>query len=95
MLEAHGVDLGASYLSETTGKLFVPYVAQSRRQGLIDHLEGQVFSLLLDGLADKGNIDNELVLSVWCEIDGKDERIHTMSYFTVGRPQSLLMVFLA
>ena len=52
--------------------------------------EGQVFSLLLDGSTDKGKIDNELVLAVWCEIDGKDERIHTMmGYFTVGRPQSV------
>ena len=36
-----------------------------------DHLKkAKFFSLLLDGSTDKGNIDNELVLVVWCEIDG-------------------------
>ena len=88
-LEAHhGVDLGTSYLNEIAGKSFVHYIAQSRRQGLVDHLKkAMFFSLLLDGLTDKGN--NEFVLAVWCEIDRKDERIHIkMGYFTVSRPYS-------
>ena len=34
--------------------------------------------------------DNELVLAVWCDPDGKDERIHTkMSFFKVIRPDSV------
>ena len=41
-------------------------------------------------MTDAANIDNELILSVWCDRDGMDERIHTrMEYFTVVRPQSV------
>ena len=43
-----------------------------------------------DGLTDKGNIDNELIPIVWCDVNGTDERIHTkMSFFKVCRPQSV------
>ena len=87
------MDLGTFYLSDTTGKSFVHCIFQSRRQGLVDHLKkAKFFSLILDGSTDKGNTDNELVLAVWCEIDGKDERIHIkqkMGYFTVSRPQAV------
>ena len=94
--EHHGVDLGTSYINEAAGKSFVHYIAQSRREDLVDRLKkANFFSLLLDASTDKDNIDNELVLAVCCDIDGNVERIHTrMSYFTVSRPkQSLLMVF--
>ena len=46
--------------------------------------------MLLDGSTDAANIDNELILAVWCDRDGMDERIYTrMEHFTVVRPQSL------
>ena len=35
------------------------------------------FSLLLDGSTDERNRDNELLLAVWYDPGGKDERIHT------------------
>ena len=48
------------------------------------------FSLLLDGSTDRGNIDNEVLLVVWCDPDGSDEKVHTrMDFFTVSRPQSV------
>lgn len=67
------------------------YIAESRRQELLDHLRNaKFFSLLLDGSTDKGNIDNELILVVWRDVNGTDERVHTkMSYFRVSRPQSV------
>ena len=44
----------------------------------------------MDGSTNKGNSDNELVLAVWCDPDGKDERIHTrMSFFKVIHPDSV------
>ena len=87
----HGVDLGTSYNNESAGKTFVHYIAESRRHELADHIKkAKFFSLLLDGSTDKGNIDNELLLIVWCDADGTDEKIHTKrSYFSVYRPESV------
>ena len=87
----HGVSLGSSYLNQTAGKTFTHYMAESKTQKLADRLkEAKFFSLLLDGSTDKGNIDNELLLIVWCDIDGTDEKVHTkMSNFTVCQPQSV------
>ena len=49
-----------------------------------------IFSLLLDGSTDTSNIDNEVVLVVWCDPDGSDEKVHTrMDLLTVSRPQSV------
>ena len=61
------------------------------RHELLEHLRNaKFFSLLLDGSTDKGNIDNELILVVWCDVNGTDKRVHTrMSFFRVSRPQSV------
>ena len=91
-LEArHGVRVGMSYVNENAGKELIHYIAESRRQELKQKLaNAKFFSLLLDGSTDTGNIDNELLLIVWCDRDGSDEKVHTrMEYFTVVRPHSV------
>ena len=54
-------------------------------------IKGKVFlSLLMDGSTDTDNIDNELFPVLWCDVDGRDERVHTrMSLFTFSRPQAV------
>ena len=48
------------------------------------------FSLLLDGSTDAGNVDNEVLLAVWYDCNGSDQKVHTrMEYLTVVRPQSV------
>ena len=48
------------------------------------------FSLLLDGSTDVANMDNVIILAVWCDRNGGDKKIHTrMDYFTVVRPQAI------
>ena len=91
-LEAHhGVHLGTSYINENAGKEMIHYIAESRRQDLMMKLaNAKFFSLHLDGSTDKANIDNEVILVVWCDRDGTDEKVHTrMEYFTIVRPQSV------
>ena len=87
----HEVEVGNSYTNENAGKEMIHYIAESRKQELMKRLgDASFFSLLLDGSTDKGNIDNELVLIMWCDINGSDEKIHTRSdYFTTVRPQSV------
>ena len=39
--------------------------------------KAKFFSLLMDGSTDHSNADNELLLVLWCDPDGTDERMHT------------------
>ena len=91
-LEArHGVDVGTTYVNEVVGRSFLHFMAEAKCRTVVDILgKADFFSILLDGSTDKGNQDNELVLTVWCDPEGKDERIHTrMCFFKVIRPDSV------
>lgn len=44
----------------------------------------------MDGSTDTGNIDDEMFLVLWCDVDHEDEMVHTnMSYFAVDRPKKV------
>ncbi len=91
-LEArHGVDIGIRYTTETAAKSFIHYIAESRRQGLVETLhKANFFSLLLDGSTDVGNVDNELLLVVWFDREVVDENVCTKtSYFKMSRPSTV------
>ena len=91
-LEArHGVRVGTTYRSDMAGKDFMHYIAEGKRKDLLQTLaKAKFFSLLLDGSTDTGNIDNEVLLVVWCDPDSSDEKIHTrMDFLMVSRPQSV------
>ena len=85
------MDIGLSYTNEHSGRNFIHYIAEARRRELVVKIDKvNFFSVLLDGSTDKGNIDNEALLLVWCDIDGHghDEKIHTKtSYFKLARPK--------
>ena len=88
-LEArHGVNVGSAYRHENAGKEFVHYIAETRRRDVLTTLaKAKFFSLLMDGSTDHSNADNELLLVLWCDPNGTDERIHTrMSYLSVHKP---------
>ena len=72
------MSVGTSYVNKNAGKEFIHYIAMSRRVELKQRLaHTKFFSLLLDGSTDKANIDNEVVLVVWCEHDEADEKVGT------------------
>ena len=49
--------------------------------------KAKLFSLLLDGSTDAGNVENELLLVVWFDKDGVDEKVYTgTSYLGICRP---------
>ena len=87
----HGVDLGTSYRNDVACKTFTGYIAEARRQEIIQTLrDAPFFSLMLDGSTDKGCIDNELVLVAWCDWKASDEKVHTrVSYLKVIQPKSV------
>ena len=91
-LEAHrGVNVGTAYTNEPAGKTVCHYIAESKREELLKCLaKAKFFSVLMDGSTDSGNIDNELFLVLWCDIDGSDEKVHTrMNFFAVTRPEAV------
>ena len=45
---------------------------------------------MLDGSTDKGFIDNDAILLIYCDIDDHDEKFHTKTvYFKLIRPKSV------
>ena len=50
--------------------------------------KAKFFSILMDGTYASGNIDNEILLVVWCDTEASDEKVHTrMTYFSLTRPK--------
>ena len=91
-LEAkHGVDVGTAYRNQNAGKTFCHFIAESKREQLVEKLtKAHFFSILMDGSTDTGNIDDEMFLVLWCDVDHEDEMVHTnMSYFAVVRPKKV------
>ena len=86
-LEArHGVAIGSAYTNEIAGKTFTHYIAESQRLQLF---EAKYFSILMDGSTDKGNIEDEVFMVVWCDVTGVNEKISTRTtFFHVNRPNS-------
>ena len=92
-LEArHGVNIGATYTTETAASSFTGYIAQAKRNKLVVNLQkAKFFSLLLDGSTDAGNIDNELLLVVWFDKDGVGEKVYTRTnYLCISRSSTAL-----
>ena len=83
--------MGQSYINQNAGKTFCHFIAQSRREELIKSLSvAKFFSLLTDGSTGSGNMDDEMFLVLWCDINSNDEMVHTnMSFFAVSRPRQV------
>ena len=86
----HGVSLGHSYTNDNAGKEFVHYIADSRRQVIRQTFDNaNFFSVMIDGSTDVANIENELILAVWFDKNGSDEKVHTkVDYITTVRVPS-------
>ena len=79
MEKMHGVDIGSSYTNERSARTSLHYIAEAKQQMLVDKIaNAKFYSLLLDGSTDTGNIDNKVLLVVWCDLDGHDEKVHTI-----------------
>ena len=89
--EKLGTNVGTAYRNQNAAKTFCHFIAESKREQLAAKLaKAQFFSILMDGSTGVGNIDDELFLVLWCDIDCDDQAIHTnMSYFSIQRPKSV------
>ena len=89
-LEArHGVNVGSMYRNDVSGREFVHYIAEAKRKEILSLAKANFFSVLLDGSTDTAIIENEIILVVWCDTNGTDEKVHTrIESLTVVRPES-------
>ena len=94
----HGVKVGSSYLTNNAAKEFVHFIAKSLKNDVVSAVsDAKFFSLFLDGSTDKGNVDNELLMVCWCDLDSEDEKFTLGLDFLLSIDQVLLllMVFLS
>ena len=85
----HGVDLGESYKTKDSAKIFTHYIAESQRQGFFHSLStAHFFSFLMDGSTDAGNLEDELIVILYCKKDDdKEEMKSCVRYFAVKVPK--------
>ena len=87
--ERHGVDLGQAYKTCESAHKFVHYIAESQRQAMhsgclsVKHF----FSCLMDGSTDKGRVENELFVILYCHKDSNTEKVKTtVKFLSVVEP---------
>ena len=86
--EKHGVVLGLTYKNRDSARNFVHYIAESQRRQLQVSLAScHFYSVLMDGSADKGRVENELFVILFCKRDDTQQQISTCArYFCVLEP---------
>ena len=87
--ERHGVDLGTTYKNRDSARNFVHYIAESQRQHLYTTLASSHFySILMDSSTDKGQVENELFVILFCEEDDALLEFKTTArYYCVLEPR--------
>ena len=86
--ERHGVDLRQGYKNEIACSSFIDYIAQEQRRNLLASLSvTKFFGLQADGSTDAGNIEDKVILAVYCDPHTADGRVHVRSQFlSIRRP---------
>ena len=87
--QRHEVDIGHAYNTADSARLFTSCIAKSQRQGFLNSLPcGGFFSLLMDGSTDAGNLEDELIVLVYCHMDDAEQEMTTCSRFlSLHNPQ--------
>ena len=87
--ERHEVDIGETYKNRDSTRNFVHYIAESQRQAFKQTLQScHFFSVLMDGSTDKGHIENELFVILYCQADDRVQEMQTCTrYHCVIEPK--------
>ena len=85
----HGVNLGQSYATKDSAKSFTHYIAESQRQEFNRTLSfSHFYSFLMDSTTDAGNIEDELIVILYCEKDDVAGKMKSCArYFIVDVPK--------
>ena len=85
----HGVDLGQSHKTKDSAKTFITYIAQNQREEFVHSLtkSTRFYSFLMDGSTDVGNVENELIVVLYCkkDVEAQEMKLYTR-YFSIQVP---------
>ena len=75
----HGVELGNTYSTADSAKIFTSYIAESQRKAFLNDLAKYKFSsFLIDESTDAGNLEDELIV-VQCSMkDSNSEEVKSI-----------------
>ena len=85
----HDVDLGVAYKNDVSAKSFTRYIAQSQRNDFLRSFfdTHHFFSFLMDGTTDSGNVEDELIIVLYCRRDDVVKEIKACArYLSVVTP---------
>ena len=88
--QRHGVNLGDAYNTQESAKKFTAYIARSQKHAFLSKLfsESHFYSLLMDGTTDAGNVEDELIVLVYCNKDDANQQMKTCTRFlTIEAPK--------
>ena len=85
----HGVDLGQTYATKDSAKMFTHCIAESQRTAFLQCLSTTHFySFLMDGTTDAGKVEDELVvIMTFCKDDSAGQVKSLARYFSVKEPK--------
>ena len=83
--EKHRV-LGTGYINDKVCAVFIEFIAQERREALLDAIsKARFFSIQADGTTDKGNIEEEMFHVVYFDFRSSDMKVQAHSRFLAVR----------
>ena len=85
----HGVSIGSTYVTPQSAKLFTHYIALAQREAFINQLSmAKFYSFLMDGSTDAGNIEQELIVFLFCKKDDSAGKVRSyMKLLSLLTPQ--------
>ena len=86
--ERHDVDLGIAYKNDVSAKSFTHFIAESQRNDFLRSFSSSpFFSFLIDGTTDSGNVEDELIIVLYCKRDDIAKEIKVCArYLSVTTP---------
>jgi hypothetical protein len=80
--ELEEVDFGLTYKNRDAPRNSVHYIAETQRQQFHYDLSSRHFySILMDGSTDKGRIENELFVILFCKRDDEIQEVRTCARY--------------
>ena len=84
--EKHGVNLGTGYKNDKACAIFADFIAQERREALLDAIsKAKFFSIQADGTTDKLNVEEEMFHVMYCDFHTADMKAQTRNRFLAVR----------
>ena len=84
----HGIDLGQSYATKDSAKLFIHFISENQRSAFMQSLSTTLFcSFFMDGTTDVGYVEDQLIVIMsFCKDNTAGEVRSFARYFSIEVP---------